>query len=160
MAADGVGKGGKLIVQEFAPGSGLTVPQLAFAVRVASGEKPRDAAQALGLAGHDTMMRNPAVIAAIHAEREKIIRGKVGTLAVSRLHQWLENEEAMAAPSTVGFKVVELALALAGHGTRIGQHVPKPLDKPLHEMSADELRTLLAAESEQDQALNVTVSEE
>jgi len=127
----------------FAPGIELTPMQRAFvASLVRRGSTPTHAAREAGYAVPNVaafdLLRLPHVAAAIRLERERYISGELANVATGTLHAILTDKQAPAAARVQAARTV---LEMSGE---IGRNKSKADDdRPLSEMSAEELAGLI-----------------
>jgi len=122
----------------------LTLPPnwAAFAEAVAIGDKPEDAARALGYAEPKRtaamLMRSPDVRKALVEATKAFLEGDAALLAMDVVREILEDRDPKA-------KAVRAKMAVAIlDRSAPAKAPPAPGDKPLHEMSASELEALAA----------------
>lgn len=128
---------------EYAPGIELTPMQRSFVTSlVRNGVNPTKAAEMAGYnhpksAGFD-LTRLPHVAAAIRLERERYISGELANVATGTLHAILVDKEA---PASARVQAARTVLEMSGE---IGRNKSKADDdRPLSEMSAEELAGLI-----------------
>lgn len=128
---------------QYAPGIDLTPMQRAFVTcLVRNGTTPTAAARDAGysvpkVAAFD-LLRLPHVAAAIRLERERYISGELANVATGTLHTILTDKQAPAAARVQAARTV---LEMSGE---IGRNKSKADDdRPLSEMSAEELAGLI-----------------
>ena len=128
---------------EYAPGIDLTAMQRQFvACLVRTGSTPTHAAREAGyavpkVAAHD-LLRLPHVAAAVRLERERYISGELANVATGTLHAILVDS---GAPAAARVQAARTVLEMSGE---IGRHKRAAEDdRPLSEMSADELAGLI-----------------
>lgn len=128
---------------QYAPGIDLTPKQRAFVTElVRTGTTPTNAARKAGYSDAGTsaydLMRLPHVSAAIRLERERYISGELANVATGTLHAILTDKQAPAAARVQAARTV---LEMSGE---IGRNKSKADDdRPLSEMSAEELAGLI-----------------
>jgi phage terminase small subunit len=83
----------------------------------------------------------PHVMAAIHAEREFIIKVDIGTLGLAGIRKLLTDDKT---PAHVLFQASKYALSIAGHCEALPDSKDEVKNKPLAEMSLDELKEYVA----------------
>lgn len=87
------------------------------------------------------LMQHPRIRSAVHAERERLFTGDLGSLAITTLRGLMESNDT---PSHVRFQAAKFTLQVAGHyektGSTIGLNGP---DKPLAEMTEAELAAFI-----------------
>lgn len=127
----------------FAPGIELTPMQRSFVVAlVRNGVNPTKAAELAGYnhpktAGFD-LTRLPHVVAAIRIERERYVSGELANVATGTLHAILVDS---GAPAAARVQAARTVLEMSGE---IGRHKRSAEDdRPLSEMSAEELAGLI-----------------
>lgn len=82
------------------------------------------------------LVRNPTVQALIQAERRRAL-DEIGTIAVGTLRDMLTSDDT---PAGVRADLTKYAIGLAGHiAPKAGGDAPGEADKPMSEMSVDEL---------------------
>lgn len=139
--------------KQYAPGIELTPKQLAFvSVLVRSGSNPTHAAREAGYSDAGTsaydLMRMPHVVAAVRLERERYISGELANVATGTLHAILTDK---AAPASARVQAARTVLEMSGE---IGRHKTSAEDdRPLSEMSADELAKLIDKWQEEKAAM-------
>jgi len=128
---------------QYAPGIDLTPKQRAFVMcLVRTGTNPTYAAREAGysdagVASYD-LMRLPHVSAAIRLERERYISGELANIATGTLRAILTDS---TAPASARVQAARTVLEMTGE---IGKHkVSAEEDRPLSEMTADELAKLI-----------------
>lgn len=127
----------------FGPGIELTPKQRAFVtVLVRTGCTPTAAAREAGYSDAGTsaydLMRLPHVAAAVRLERERYVSAELASVATGTLHAILVDK---AAPAAARVQAARTVLEMSGD---IGRHkLPADQDRPLSEMSADELAGLI-----------------
>ena len=114
----------------------------AFAEAVAAGDKPEDAARALGYPDPKRtaalLMRAPDVQKALVEATTAFLKGDAALLAMDVVREILEDRDPKA-------KAVRAKMAVAIlDRSAPAKAPPAPGDKPLHEMSASELEALAA----------------
>lgn len=138
---------------QYAPGIELTPKQRAFvSVLVRSGQTPTHAAREAGYSDAGTsaydLMRLPHVAAAVRLERERYISGELANVATGTLHAILTDK---AAPASARVQAARTVLEMSGE---IGRHkTSAEEDRPLSEMSADELAKLIDKWQEEKAAM-------
>lgn len=126
---------------EFAPGILLTPMQHAYVMRlVRDGCTPNVAAKHAGFvspktAGYD-LMRLPHVLAAIRFERERYISGDLANVATRTLRAVMDDS---GTPAAARVQAARTVLEMAGHLGRNSKAAGSDEEKPLTEMSPDEL---------------------
>lgn len=138
---------------QYAPGIELTPKQRAFvAILVRSGSNPTAAAREAGysepkVSSYD-LLRLPHVAAAVRLERERYISGELANVATGTLHAILTDK---AAPASARVQAARTVLEMSGE---IGRHkTSAEEDRPLSEMSADELAKLIDKWQEEKAAM-------
>ena len=128
---------------QFAPGIDLTPMQRQFVTElVRKGGTPTQAARSAGyqapaVASYD-LLHLPHVQAAIRHERERYISGELANVATGTLHAILVDQ---AAPASARVQAARTVLEMSGE---IGRHrQTADQDRPLSELSADELAGLI-----------------
>jgi len=128
---------------QFAPGVDLTPMQRQFvAALVRNGCSPTQAAREAGysvpkVAAFD-LLRLPHVATAVRLERERYISGELANVATGTLHAILVDKEA---PASARVQAARTVLEMSGE---IGRHrQAADQDRPLSELSADELAGLI-----------------
>ena len=125
----------------------LTSKQRAFAREYV--RNGGNGAAALRAAGYRTahpakgvyrLMNCPVMRHAIHQEREKLIEGKLANNALSVLEELMNNRET---PAPVRYQSARTVLQMAGHGAGTEREAPAPVDRPLIEMSIQELEAFV-----------------
>lgn len=128
---------------EYAPGIELTPKQRQFvSALVRSGATPTHAAREAGYSDAKTsaydLLRLPHVVAAVRLERERYISGELANVATGTLHAILVDS---AAPAAARVQAARTVLEMSGE---IGRHKRSAEDdRPLSEMSAEELAGLI-----------------
>ena len=144
----------------FAPGIELTPKQRAFVTTlVRTGCNPTSAARQAGysdahVSAYD-LQRMPHVAAAIRFERQRYITGELANVATGTLREILTDAEAPAAARVQAARTV---LEMSGEIGRKKQDGDD--DKPLSELSADELSRLIDRWTEERAALAKPVDAE
>jgi len=144
----------------FAPGIDLTPKQRQFVVcLVRNGTTPTQAARDAGynhpkVSAFD-LLRLPHITAAIRHERQRYITGELASIATGTLRQILTDSEAPAAARVQAARTV---LEMSGEIGRKKQDGDE--DKPLSELSADELSRLIDRWTEERAALAKPVDAE
>jgi hypothetical protein len=144
----------------FAPGIELTPKQRQFVtLLVRNGTNPTQAAREAGYAtpgvsSYD-LMRLPHITAAIRHERQRYITGELASIATGTLRTILTDSEAPAAARVQAARTV---LEMSGEIGRKKQDGDE--DKPLSELSADELSRLIDRWTEERAALAKPVDAE
>jgi hypothetical protein len=144
----------------FAPGIELTPKQRAFVTTlVRTGCNPTSAARQAGysdahVSAYD-LQRMPHVAAAIRFERQRYITGELANVATGTLREILTDSEAPAAARVQAARTV---LEMSGEIGRRKQDGDE--DKPLSELSADELSRLIDRWTEERAALAKPVDAE
>ena len=142
---------------QYAPGIELTPKQRAFITElVRTGTNPTNAARKAGYSDAGTsaydLMRLPHIAAAIRLERERYISGELANVATGTLHAILVDKEA---PASARVQAARTVLEMSGE---IGRNKAKGEDeRPLSEMSAEELAGLIDKWQEERAALAVTL---
>lgn len=137
----------------FGPGIELTPKQRTFVLQlVRTGTNPTNAAREAGYSDAGTsaydLMRLPHVAAAIRLERERYISGELANVATGTLHAILVDK---AAPASARVQAARTVLEMSGE---IGRHKTSAEDdRPLSEMSADELAKLIDKWTEEKAAM-------
>jgi phage terminase small subunit len=134
---------------------GLTDMQAAFVGHLVSGVEPAKAAELAGYANDcrivaSNLLRKPTVLAAVQHETSRCI-GAVAPIALKVLVQIATDENA---PKGVRVDAAKAILDGGGHGPRAPRSEASA-EKPLTEMSADELRAVI----EQSQAAIAHIAE-
>lgn len=121
----------------------LTEKQAKFVKLVTEGVPRGRAAELAGYSAPDQdawrLVRTPSVIAALHEERERIIKTEVGSLGLARLIEGLQ-PGAMARKDQLGY--IRTALQMAGHLEKASENKDLSKKDP-HQMSAEELRQFI-----------------
>lgn len=134
---------------EFTPGIDLTLTQANFVrALVRTGTNPTKAAEMAGFAAPKTagydMMRLPHVTAAIAFERQRYISGELANIATGTLKAVMEDK---AAPASARVSAARTVLEMAGN---LGKNkVDADGDKPLSEMTPEELASMIDKWSEE-----------
>lgn len=102
------------------------------AARAAGYSTPATSAQGL--------TRSAAVMRAVRAERERWIQGKIANAAASAIHDLITDADT---PASVRFQVSRWALEAAGHGGKDSAGEGVDNDKPLNELTIDELQAFI-----------------
>jgi len=137
----------------FGPGIELTPKQRTFVLQlVRTGTNPTNAAREAGYSDAGTsaydLMRLPHVAAAIRLERERYISGELANVATGTLHAILTDK---AAPASARVQAARTVLEMSGE---IGRNkTSAEEDRPLSEMSADELAKLIDKWQEEKAAM-------
>lgn len=127
----------------FAPGIDLTPKQRVFVTElVRTGCNPSQAARVAGYSDAGTsaydLQRLPHVAAAIRFERERYISGELANVATGTLHAILVDSQA---PASARVQAARTVLEMSGE---IGRHKRSAEDdRPLSEMTAEELAGLI-----------------
>lgn len=138
---------------QYAPGIELTPKQRTFIMAlVRTGTNPTNAAREAGYsdagASAYDLMRLPHIAAAIRLERERYISGELANVATGTLHAILTDK---AAPASARVQAARTVLEMSGE---IGRHkTSAEEDRPLSEMSADELAKLIDKWQEEKAAM-------
>ena len=82
------------------------------------------------------LLNCPVMRHAIHQEREKLIEGRMANEALSVLGELMNDR---STPAPVRYQSARTVLQLAGHGAGTEREAPAPVDRPLIEMSIEEL---------------------
>jgi hypothetical protein len=136
-----------------APGVDLTPKQRAFVTRlVRTGTNPTNAAREAGYSDAGTsaydLMRLPHIQAAIRIERQRYISGDMANVAADTLKSIMVDREAPAAARVQAARTV---LEMSGE---IGRHKrADDEDRPLSELTADELTRMIDKWTEEKSAL-------
>lgn len=142
---------------QYAPGIDLTPKQRAFVTQlVRTGTNPTKAARDAGYSDAGTsaydLMRLPHVGAAIRLERERYISGELANVATGTLHAILTDS---TAPASARVQAARTVLEMSGE---IGRHkTSAEEDRPLSEMSADELAKLIDKWQEEKAAMAIPI---
>ena len=138
---------------QYAPGIDLTPMQRSFVMAIVrNGVTPTKAAEMAGYsaprtAGYD-VMQLPHVLAAVRMERQRYISGELANVATGTLQAIMTDKEAPAAARVQAARTV---LEMSGE---IGRHKkPDDEDRPLSELSADELTRMIDKWTEEKAAL-------
>ena len=86
------------------------------------------------------LLNCPVMRHAIHQEREKLIEGKLANNALSVLEELMNDK---ATPAPVRYQSARTVLQMAGHGAGSEKEAPAPVDRPLIEMSIEELEAFV-----------------
>ena len=86
------------------------------------------------------LLNCPVMRHAIHQEREKLIEGKLANSALSVLEELMNNRET---PAPVRYQSARTVLQMAGHGAGAEREAPAHIDRPLIEMSVEELESFV-----------------
>jgi hypothetical protein len=138
---------------QYAPGIELTPKQRSFVMAlVRTGTNPTNAAREAGYsdagASAYDLMRLPHIGAAIRLERERYISGELANVATGTLHAILTDK---AAPASARVQAARTVLEMSGE---IGRNkTSAEEDRPLSEMSADELAKLIDKWQEEKAAM-------
>lgn len=122
---------------------GLTEQQARFVQNTVNGLSQTDAARQAGyaepgVAGYQ-LKRNPRIIAAIHAEQALVIGGDLANAALGVLRDILTGDH----PAKLKLDAAKTVLDRAGHIAPKAGDAPTGEDKPLAEMSVDELEAFI-----------------
>jgi len=144
----------------FAPGIDLTPMQRAYVVNlVRNGVNPTKAAELAGYQHPKTagfeLTRLPHVAAAVRMERQRYISGELANVATGTLQAIMTDRDAPAAARVQAARTV---LEMSGEIGRKKQDGDE--DKPLSELSADELSRLIDRWTEERTALAKPVDAE
>ena len=137
----------------FAPGIDLTPMQRAYVVNlVRNGVNPTKAAELAGYQHPKTagfeLTRLPHVAAAVRMERQRYISGELANVATGTLQAIMTDKEAPAAARVQAARTV---LEMSGE---IGRHKrTDDEDRPLSELTADELTRMIDKWTEEKAAL-------
>jgi hypothetical protein len=137
----------------FAPGIDLTPMQRAYVVNlVRNGVNPTKAAELAGYQHPKTagfeLTRLPHVAAAVRLERQRYISGELANVATGTLQAIMTDREAPAAARVQAARTV---LEMSGE---IGRHKrADDEDRPLSELTADELTRMIDKWTEEKSAL-------
>jgi len=138
----------------YAPGIELTPKQRSFVtILVRNGSTPTNAAREAGysvpgVASHD-LMRLPHIAAAIRLERQRYISGEMANVATGTLVAVMTDKEA---PASARVQAARTVLELSGDLVK-GRDRGNDEDRPLSELSADELTRLIDRWTEEKVAL-------
>jgi phage terminase small subunit len=144
----------------FASGIDLTPKQRAFVVTlVRTGCKPTIAAKTAGysdgkVAAHD-LLKLPHVVAAVRLERERYISSELANVATGTLRSILEDDSAAPAARVQAARTVLEMSGDIGRNKSTGDD-----ERPLSEMSADELSRMIDRWQEEKAALATPVDAE
>ena len=86
------------------------------------------------------LLNCPVMRNAIHQERQKLIEGKLANNALAVLEELMNNRET---PAPVRYQSARTVLQMAGHGAGTEREPPAPIDRPLVEMSIEELESFV-----------------
>lgn len=107
------------------------------------GLSQKQAAAAAGYSSPDSagyqVLQIPHVREAVHAAREGYIKTELANLGLKVIKDLLTDSNV---PYNVRFSAAKFSMELAGHGQRDAENDPK--DKPLSEMSVEELEQFVA----------------
>lgn len=142
---------------QYAPGIDLTPMQRAFiASLVRNGSTPthaaRDAGYAVPKVAAFDLLRLPHVAAAIRLERERYISGELANVATGTLQAILTDKDAPAAARVQAARTVLEMSGEIGRNKRSAED-----DRPLSEMSAEELAGLIDKWQAEKAALAVAI---
>jgi phage terminase small subunit len=142
---------------EYAPGIDLTPKQRAFvSALVRSGSTPTAAAREVGYSDAKTssydLLRLPHVAAAIRFERQRYISGELANIATGTLRDILTDKEAPASARVQAARTVLEMSADIGKARKDADE-----DRPLSELSADELARLIDKWTEEKAAMATTI---
>ena len=125
----------------------LTDMQTAFVVAfVFNGGNATQAAKKAGYSAHSArvqaqiLLAKPHVLAAIHVEQARVIGGELATLAVGVVRNILKDKTASKA---VRLDAAKVALSLAGHVAPKAPEAIDNKDKPVSEMTVEELEDFI-----------------
>lgn len=142
---------------QYAPGIDLTPMQRLFVTAIVrNGVNPTKAAELAGYstprtAGHD-VMKLPHVHAAIQLERQKYISGELANVATGTLREILIDKEAPASARVQAARTVLEMSGDIGKAKRTDDD-----DRPLSEMSAEELARLIDKWTEEKAAMATAI---
>ncbi len=129
--------------KELSPVAELNETAREFARRVARGEAPNEAGRALGLTelAHHNLLRQSAIVWAIRVERQRLLSTEGASLGYKVLMDLARDESVQPAVRRSAAKDL----------LNLGGHVPPKAEfdtnshnnRPLSEMSSDELRALV-----------------
>ena len=122
----------------------LTEPQMVFVEQlVSTGCTQTEAARRAGYADASQeawrLMRKPHVLAAVREHRERLISGSLSNIAAETLREVMENK---AYPASARVAAARAVWEAAGHFAGAGKD--QGTEKPLNEMTEDELRAFIA----------------
>jgi len=110
----------------------------AKAAAIEAGYSPRWARRAAG-----ELLQNDRVIEGIHRERARLIQGKGATVAAGTLLELAGDD---ATPANVRYQAARYLMECAGHGPQNAkENNDLSRDKPLSEMTVEELETFIQA---------------
>lgn len=141
----------------FAPGIDLTPMQRAFVVAlVQSGSTPTAAAREVGY-NHPKvsafgLLRLPHIQAAIRLERNRYISGELANIATGTLRSILTDHEA---PASARVQAARTVLEMSGDIGKAKRSDDE--DRPLSEMTAEELARMIDKWTEEKAALATTI---
>lgn len=132
---------------KFVPTHGLTEQQGAFVVNyVANGGNRQQAARTAGYSDPRTesyrLLNLPHIRQAIADERERVLGCELASKALATMSELLGED----IPAQVRFQAARWVLEAVGHDS--GRVAREPSDKPLIEMSVDELNDFIRCGSE------------
>jgi hypothetical protein len=138
---------------QYAPGIELTPMQRAFvSVLVRNGCTPTQAARDAGYSDAKTsaydLLRLPHVTAAVRLERQRYITGELANIATGTLHSILLDTEA---PASARVQAARTVLEMSGDIGKSKRDDDE--DRPLSELSADELTRMIDKWTEEKAAL-------
>jgi hypothetical protein len=138
----------------YAPGIELTPKQRSFVtLLVRNGSTPTQAAREAGysvpgVASYD-LMRLPHIAAAIRFERQRFISGELANIATGTLQDVMTDKEA---PASARVQAARTVLEMSGELAK-GRGKADDEDRPLSELTADELTRLIDRWTEEKAAL-------
>lgn len=119
---------------------GLTPQQRTFVAEFVSGNG--DKTRAARIAGYADpgrevfrLLSNPNVLKAVHDARARLLDGDLATVALSTMRDLMDKKN----PGNVRFQAAKYILDAAGHGAKSDEG----RERPLNEMSADELSAFI-----------------
>jgi phage terminase small subunit len=142
---------------QYAPGIDLTPKQRAFVVAlVRNGTTPTAAAREAGynnpkVSSFD-VLRLPHVAAAIRMERQRYISGELANIATGTLRHILTDSEA---PASARVQAARTVLEMSGDIGKAKRQDDE--DRPLSEMTAEELARMIDKWTEEKAALATTI---
>jgi hypothetical protein len=129
--------------KELAPLADLDETKREFVRRVAKGESPSTVGESLGLChqAHNNLLRQTAVVWAIRVERQRLLATEGASLGYAVLMRLAGDE---TVNSGVRRQAARDLLALGGHSApKPESNVNDTRDKPLSEMTSEQLRALV-----------------
>ena len=103
------------------------------------------------------LMNCPVVRHAIHQERDKLIGGKLANEALAVLGELMHDK---ATPAPVRYQSARTILQMAGHGAGQKADPSSPIDRPLVELSIEELEVFVKDGIRLMQAVSVASSQD